>query len=83
MKTPLFMDEGENMPFVSIKTTYFMDRESKGPGDNLYICRIINTLMENGKINVYESPVIKVIDICLEGVLCRSNEHVDENYGEW
>ena len=40
-------------------------------------------MMENGKINVYESPVIKVIDICVEGVLCRSNEHVDENDGEW
>ena len=39
--------------------------------------------MENTKINVYESPVTEVIELCFEGVLCGSNEHVGENDGEW
>lgn len=39
--------------------------------------------MKNIKNNVYESPVTEVIDLCFEGVLCGSNEHVGENDGEW
>lgn len=37
--------------------------------------------MESGEI--YCSPKIEVLEICQEGILCGSNEIVDENTGEW
>ena len=31
----------------------------------------------------YESPDIYVIDVLSEGVLCGSNEDLEETWGEW
>jgi hypothetical protein len=31
----------------------------------------------------YQLPEVTVIDITYEGVVCSSNEILDENYGEW
>jgi hypothetical protein len=31
----------------------------------------------------YETPQVKIIDIMIEGVLCGSNEIIDENEGYW
>lgn len=31
----------------------------------------------------YESPDIKVMELVLEGVLCGSNEDLEETWGEW
>lgn len=31
----------------------------------------------------YETPEIEVLEIDAEGVLCASNEILDENEGEW
>lgn len=39
-------------------------------------------MAEIDKIN-YQPPQIKDIDILAEGVLCSSNERLDENEGEW
>lgn len=33
--------------------------------------------------DLYQSPVIMIIDIAYEGVVCSSNEILDENEGEW
>ena len=34
-------------------------------------------------MEVYYCPEVQVLDIFSEGILCRSNEIVDENIGEW
>jgi hypothetical protein len=34
-------------------------------------------------MEVYVSPDVQILDIFPEGVLCGSNEIVDENFGEW
>jgi len=43
--------------------------------------------MEMKDINIaiedYMSPEVSVIDILPEGVLCGSNEMLDQNEGEW
>ena len=31
----------------------------------------------------YLSPAVEILGILSEGVLCASNETLDENYGEW
>ena len=31
----------------------------------------------------YQSPEVKVLELYSEGLLCASNEYVDENEGEW
>jgi hypothetical protein len=31
----------------------------------------------------YETPEVKIIDVMIEGVLCGSNEIIDENEGAW
>ena len=31
----------------------------------------------------YESPILIIIDMCYEGLLCGSNEHLGETEGEW
>lgn len=65
----------------------FCGREWSRDGNSLRIkCKFadfFNRIMKNIKSNVYESPVTEVIDLCFEGVLCGSNEHVGENDGEW
>lgn len=33
--------------------------------------------------NNYISPEVEVLDLSLEGILCGSNELVDENEGVW
>ena len=35
------------------------------------------------KDNQYQTPEIVILEINAEGVLCGSNEFVDENEGEW
>lgn len=39
--------------------------------------------MNINTIEVYESPQIVAIETLYEGVVCSSNESLDENYGEW
>lgn len=34
-------------------------------------------------MNVYETPIIKLIEFYSEGVLCNSNETLEENEGIW
>jgi hypothetical protein len=31
----------------------------------------------------YETPIVEVLDVCSEGVLCGSNELLEENEGIW
>jgi hypothetical protein len=31
----------------------------------------------------YESPESRVLDLVYEGILCGSNENLDEMWGEW
>lgn len=38
-------------------------------------------IMESQQI--YYTPKVEVLEMCQEGVLCGSNEIVDENIGEW
>lgn len=33
--------------------------------------------------NEYESPESRVLDLVYEGMLCGSNENLDEIWGEW
>lgn len=36
------------------------------------------------EVNVaYVTPKIDVMEVYSEGVICGSNEYVDENFGEW
>ena len=45
---------------------------------------IINTrFMNTIEKTDYQLPEVTVIDIAYEGVVCSSNEILDENYGEW
>ena len=41
----------------------------------------IYLIMESQQI--YYTPKVEVLEMCQEGVLCGSNEIVDENIGEW
>ena len=34
-------------------------------------------------MNHYEAPLIVLIELCPEGVICGSNELLEENEGEW
>ena len=35
------------------------------------------------EVETYQSPQIVTIETEYEGVVCSSNETLDENYGEW
>ena len=35
------------------------------------------------QLYIYESPEIQILEINTEGILCGSNEIVDENEGYW
>ena len=39
--------------------------------------------MEINGIEIYVSPQIVTIEALYEGVVCSSNESLDENYGDW
>lgn len=39
--------------------------------------------MQTKEVETYQSPQIVTIETLYEGVVCSSNETLDENYGEW
>ena len=40
-------------------------------------------IMQTKEVETYQSPQIVTIETLYEGVVCSSNETLDENYGEW
>lgn len=40
-------------------------------------------IMQTKELEIYQSPQIVTIETEYEGVVCSSNETLDENYGEW
>ena len=47
-----------------------------------YICPQ-NHLVMQGRLKAHQSPQIVTIEAEYEGIVCSSNESLDENYGEW
>lgn len=39
--------------------------------------------MKINEIEVYQSPKIEITEALYEGIVCASNENLDETEGEW
>ena len=48
-----------------------------------YICSHNHPLMTTDGLETYQSPQIVTVEIEYEGVVCYSNEGMDEIQGEW
>ena len=51
----------------------------------LYFLNLKFVVLKNGGTmkKEYESPESRVLDLVYEGILCGSNENLDEIWGEW
>ena len=48
-----------------------------------YLCPQNHSVMHTKEVETYQSPQIVTIETEYEGIVCSSNESLDENYGEW
>lgn len=52
--------------------------------DLLSIFAVSNIItMKINEIEVYQSPKIEITEALYEGIVCASNENLDETEGEW